>query len=230
MSITVDNIQSQVAGVVDQDQDTSNISTTDYDLRLSYLNRRERMWSELGKWQCLYKEFHSCTSLDSGNASVALPTDFRFIASFPKITYDGVNTEEFPVIRGQEEGQRLSTDKYVKILGNSNNGYCMVVNPGTSSGFMVSGASIFVPYFLTPSSHVSPADVVYCPNPDYLVQGVIADIWEAREDARFQQAKVEANRILQNMLEFEMTPSEASADNRVRTVEETKYGFRLGRD
>lgn len=228
MSNTVDDIQSRVAAIVDQDNDTTNISSSDYSLRLNYINRRERMWSETGKWQALYKEYNTLTSTNSGNASVSLPTDFRFIASYPIITYDGANTEEFKEIKGQEEKQY--TDKYVKIMGNPNSGYYMVVNPQTTSGFMASGASICVKYFATPASHASPTDAVVCPNPDYLVQGVVADVWEAREDARFQQAKVEANRILQNMIEFETTPSQASANDRVKTVEETKYGFRLGRD
>lgn len=231
MATTVDDVQSRVASIVDQDNDTANISATDYSLRLSLLNRRERMWSELGKWQVLYKEYHTLTSTNSGNTSVALPTDFRFLASFPKITFDGTTTDEFTEIKGQEEGNYDKTaDRYVKIMGNPNSGYYMVVNPSTSDGQLASGASIYVPYFATPASLASPANVVTCPNPDYLVQGVIADVWEAREDARFQQAKVEANRILQNMLEFETTPSQASANDRVRTVEETKYSFRLGRD
>ena len=217
---TIDEVQSQVAAIVDQDNDTSNISATDYSLRLNYINRRERMWSELGKWQCLYKEYNTLTSVSSGNASVSLPSDFRYIASFPKIAGD-----EYTVIRAQEESQYLSTDKYVKLLGNKNSGHYMV-----APSELASGASIFVSYYTTPTSHTSPANVVFCPNPDYVVEGVIADIWEAREDARFQQAKVEANRILQNMLEFETTPSEASADASVRTVETTRYGFRIGRD
>jgi hypothetical protein len=106
----------------------------------------------------------------------------------------------------------------------------MVVNPGTTSGHLESGASIYVPYYAYPASLASPANQVSCPNPDYLVQGVIGDIWEAREDARFQQAKAEADMILKNMLEKEFTPNEASANDRVKTVEQTRYGFRLGRD
>lgn len=231
MSLTVDNIQSRVAAFVDQDENTSNLSATDYSLRLSYLNRRERTWSELGKWQCLYKEYNTLTSTASGNTTLSLPTDYRFLASFPKITYDGVNTEEFLEVKGQEESQYdKATARYVKITGNGNTGYTMTINPTTASGHLTSGASIFVSYYSAPASLASPADSVSCPNPDYLIQGVIADIWEAREDSRYQQAKIEANLILKNMLEFETTPSIAAADDRVKTIEETKYSFRIGRD
>jgi len=53
MSFTVDDVQSRVAAVVDQDEDTENISSTDYSLRLKYINRRERKWAEVGKWPSL---------------------------------------------------------------------------------------------------------------------------------------------------------------------------------
>lgn len=230
MAVTVDDIQARVAGVVDQDQDTSNISSSDYALRLNYINRRERVWAEVASWQCLYKEYNTLTSTISGNTSVSLPADFRKLASFPVITYDGVSTKEFPEIRGQEENQYTPTsDKYIKILGNPNAGYTMKVNPGVTSGQLASGASIYIPFYSFPTSLASPANSVTCPNPDYLIQGVVADIWEAREDARFQQAKVEANLILQNMLEKEFTHNEASAYDRVKTYEETRYAFRIGK-
>jgi len=228
--VTVDEIQSRIASVLDQDEDTDNISSNDYSLRLKYINKREQDWAEAGRWQCLYKEYHTLTSTNSGNTSIALPADFRDIASFPKITYDGSTTKEFPIIRGQEEGQYLSTDRYAKLLGNPHGGYYLKVNPGTSSGQLASGASIYIPFISVPTSLASPADIVTCPNANYLVTGVISDVWEAREDARFQGKRAEANQILINMLEREFTPSEASADDRVKTVEETKYSFRIGRD
>ena len=232
MSVTTDTVQGRIAAVVDQNEDPADLTTGDYSLRLAYINRRERMWSEVADWQCLYKEYYTLTSTSSGNTSIALPSDFRKLASFPQITYNGVSTTGFSEVRGQEESQyNKESSHYVKILGNPNSGYYMKVNPGVSGGQLASGASIYVPYYAYPVSLASPTDSVTCPNPDYLIQGVVADIWEAREDARFQQAKAEADIILKNMLEKEFTPGEASANDRVKTVEETRYGgFRLGRD
>lgn len=105
MAVTVDTIMSRVAGVVDQDQDTSNISSTDYSLRLNYLNRRERMWAETGKFDVLIKEYNTQTSTVSGNTSISLPADFRNLSIYPQITYDGTQTKEFTEIRPQEEGR-----------------------------------------------------------------------------------------------------------------------------
>jgi hypothetical protein len=228
---TIDDVQSRVAAIVDQNEDASDISTADYSLRLSYINRRERMWAETGKWQALHKEYNVVASASSGNCSVALPNDFRRLASPPVITFDGSTTANFQEIRPQIRSRFSdTTDRYVMILGNEYDGFNMYVNPATSSGVMTSGASIKIHYFSNPSSHASPANTVYCPNPDYVVQGVIADIWEAREDARFQQAQVKANLILQNMLEYEFTPSEADFDRNVRSIDQSRHDFRWGRD
>lgn len=231
MAVTVDDIQSRVAGMLDLDPDTSNISTSDYAIRLNYINRRERMWSEHGQWHALTKEYNVLASTSTGNASIALPSDFRNLVGFPKITYDGVNTEAFAQISLQEREQfDDAVSRYVIITGNPNTGYNMFVNPATTSRNLTSGASIKIVYHATPTSMASPADVVTCPNPEYLVQGVISDFWESRGDPRFQNARLEANLILQNMIEFENTPSEASYNDRVRTVEQTRHNFRLGRD
>lgn len=226
---TVDDIQSRIAGTVDLDSNTSNISADDYALRLNYINRRERAWSEIGKWQCLIKEYNTLTSTNSGNCSISLPPDFRSLSVYPEITYDGSNTNKFIEIRPQEE-ERFDqvSSQYVKIVGNPYSGYTMVVNPATSSKQLASGASIKVLYFSTPASLASPADVVTCPNPEYLIEGVIADIWEAQEDARFQAAKAQANITLSNMLEFEFTPSEAAYNRGVKTSEQ-RYGFKWGK-
>lgn len=187
------------------------------------------MWAEAGKWQALAKEYNTLTSTISGNTSVSLPADFRNILSYPEITYDGTSTARFPEIRPQEEsGFNPGSDRYIKILGNPNTGYTMVVNAATATRQLASGASIKILYSSVPTSLASPANVVTCPNPDYLVQGIVADIWESQEDARYQAAKVEANLILANMLEYENTPSEAAYSRQVKTLD-SRYNYRWGK-
>ena len=86
-----------------------------------------------------------------------------------------------------------------------------------------------MPYWKSLASLVSPADIVECPNPDYLVQRVIAMIWESREDARFPQAKAEADKILARLLEQENAQGFAY-DQQITTPEQRNYNFRIGRD
>lgn len=220
---TVDSIQSRVAAIIDQDQNTANIDSGDYSLRLSYINRSVQKWAEIQDWQVLFKEYNMNISTSTGNASVVLPTDFRRLAGYPKITFDGTSTDEFPEALPQEDGYE-PTERRVWLLGNPNSRYILRVFGST----LASGASVKVPYFGAAVSLASPADISEVPNSEYLVQDCIAQLWEAREDPRFPQAKAEAERILQNMMTFESSPNRASDWNRVKTVEETKYGLRWG--
>jgi len=221
---TLDDIQSAVAAIVDQDQNTSNIDSDDYSLRLNYINHRERKWAEVGKWRLLYKEFNTLTSTATGNLTVTLPEDFRIEAGFPII-----GGTEHPIVVGTQKGQKDASDNYVVMGGNSNSGYSMTIHSGTNAA-LSSGASIFVNYYSFPTSLASPTNVITCPNPEYIITGTVADIWEAREDARFQLKKDEADVILKDMLEFEMTPSEGADNDRVKSVDETRHHFRWGRD
>jgi len=222
---TVDECQSRIAALVDQDESVSNISTADYSLRLRYLNMAQTEWSELYDWQALYKEYNMNISTSSGNASVVLPKDFRKEASAPKIMVDTTGYE-FLVTRPQEAGQYLDTDRRVEFLGNYQDVYVLRIYGAT----LASGASVKVPYYASAQSLVSPTNVSMCPNPDYLVKRTIAYLWEAREDPRFPGMKSEADTILRNMLERENVFPEGSAFDRVKTTDESRYGFRMGKD
>ena len=224
-NISVNEIQARVASIVDQDENTANISTTDYSLRLKYINMGLREWAESSDWQTLFAEYNMRVSTSTGNASVVLPTEFRKLAGYPKITYDGTATRDFPEVLPQEDGQYGATDRRVWILGNPDDRYILRVFGST----LASGASVKVPYYASPQSLVSPANIAEIPNQDYLVQRTIAHIWEAREDGRFPQAKAEAERILRNMMEYENAFSRAAAYDRVKTIDETKYKFRWGK-
>lgn len=224
MRTTVDELQSRIAAITDQDPDTNNIDTNDYALRLKYLNIAQDSWSQYYDWQCLYKEYNMLVSTASGNASIVMPGDFRKLASYPLIaTSDG--SYEFPETRPQEQGNFNSYQKRVELLGNPYSNYILRVY-GVS---LQSGASVKVPYYSSAGSLATGSDISVVPDPEFLVKRTVAYIWEARGDELFPQMKREAESILKNMLERENVPSEAF-DNRVKTVEERRYSFRLGRD
>jgi hypothetical protein len=219
MAHTLDDIQSRIAAVVDFDENTSNISTADYSLRKTYINQAQREWAELYDWQSLYRENNSVISTSTGNASLALPADFRKLAVEPIVA-----GERYPEVRPQDKGMFASTDKYVNVLGDDSTGKVMFIN-----GALGSGASVMVPYYASLSSLVSPADVAMCPNPDFLVQRSLAWLWESEGDARYREAKVDADKVLKQLLEHEQTPGEGQ-DNRVYTAERKDFNsFRWGK-
>lgn len=223
MGDSLNDVLVKVATVVSQTTDVTNTSD-EYSLWRSYVNMAQKEWAETYDWQTLYKEYNTMTSNPSGNATIALPADFRKLSGYPKITYDGVDTEEYTQIDPQKASMMQAGAFYCYLLFDPGQSY-MIVSPGS----LVSGASIFISYWKSVASLVSPADKVECPNPDYLAQRTIAYIWESREDNRFPQAKAEAEKILSRLLENENTQGFAY-DNKIITLEEKSYNFRIGRN
>lgn len=222
MAVSVDTIQSRVASVIDGDNNTANINTTDYSLRLTYMNMALNEWQEAYDWQVLYKEFNSLVSTAAGNASIALPSDFRKLASYPKIA-NGTSTDLYPETRPQEAGRYDDTQKRVEILGNYKNNYVLRVYGVT----LISGASVKIPYYASAGSLATSTDIVPIPNSEYLTKRVLAYVFEANEDPRFPQSKLEAERILGSLIDYENVFSEASDSDRVKSVDE-RHDFRMG--
>ena len=221
MSINVTELQNRIASMTDQSSTAPTAGGDDWNLRLMYLNMAQQEAFELYDWRFLYKEYGTRTSTSTGNTSIAMPGDFRKLGSYPV-----VNGYQYRETRAQERTKLLSTDQSVYFLGNPGDDYTMVIN-----GVLGSGASIVVPYYSSGNSLVSGNDISMIPDPNYLVYRSIALLWEAREDDRFPQAKAKAEQILSRMLERENVFSEGANDaSRVRTAEETQYGFRLGRN
>lgn len=231
MAISVQEIQNRIAALVDRNSSAPNDTSDHWKQRLSYINSAQDEWAQLYDWQSLYKEYNTLTSTSSGNTSIALPSDFRKLASFPRID-TGTADDGISEIRPQEKDQFIdSSDRYFYILGNPYDGYTAVVNPGNSTGQLASGASIYVPYYSSAPSLVSPTDVSSIPDPEFLVKKSMALWYRSFEDNRWATLEQEAQLILQRMLERENTHTEATNTyNRIRPVEETRFNFRWGRD
>jgi len=230
MAVNVQEIQNRIGAGLDQVASVT-AGAEDWDLRLKYINMAQTEWSQFYDWQVLYKEYNTLTSTSTGNTSISLPSDFRKLASFPKVVYDGTNTSEYEEVRPQERTQKVDTDKYQYIMGNDSDGYTMVINSGNADRQLPSGASIFISYYATAGSLASPTDISPIPDANYLVHRALAYIFQSADDTRFQIELGEADKLLARMLEREAVHSEAANDySRIRTVEEKRYGFRIGRD
>lgn len=219
MPVSVDWIQSQIAAICDQDERTSQIAARDYALRLNFINTALQEWAEQHPWDALYREYNLLVSTSTGNASIALPTDFRKPASAPVATYNGTDTFEFPITRSQDSRNYDDDYKRVEFTGNYQDNYVMRVYGVTLS----SGASVKIPYYMSVQSLVSPADITEIPNPDYLVKRATSMWFFSREDPRYQEMKDEAATILGNLIEYENVFPDGAQYSRVKTVDETEF-------
>jgi len=226
MRLTCDEIQSRVAAVVDLDENTSNLDTEDESLRRKYMEMGQKQWAESYDWRQLYTEYNMLISTSTGNASIVMPNDFRKLAGFVKISGTGLADDKFSDTRPTEQNQYNENDKRVTVMGSPYGGYVLRVY-GAS---LTSGASVQVPYYRSPVSLATSSSIPDVPNPDYLVQRTIAYVWEARGDERFPLAKSEAETMLANMIEYESTYGRGADWDHVKTVEQTRNNFRIGRD
>lgn len=224
MSQNITELQKRIWSIVSQESDAPTAGGDDWNLNLVYLNQSQQEWGEAYGWSTLFKEVNTLSSSATANTTVSLPADFRKMDGYLKICDETNAAHEYAQINPAEKSQHDLTEKFCYILGYPGS-YSLVINPGTHG----SGASIFYSYWSSPASLCSPTDVSMCPDPSYLIQRSVAYLWEARDDGRFPQAKAESEKILTRMLENEVTKGH-SYDDRVKTYEESRYGFRLGRN
>ena len=222
----VTDLQERIASIVDQSDAAPTAGNDTWDLRLKYLGRAQNKWQEAYDWSNLYKEVFANTSQATSNVTVAMPADFRRLAGFPLIVESSTETaKEYPQIDPQERQRFGDTDEFCYMLGEPSGGYKLILHPGS----LVSGASIYYNYWANAGTLASPADVSMCPDPEYLVTEAVASLWESREDPRYPEMKLEADRKLAQMIENENVKGRGY-DNKADVPEETKYSFRWGRN
>jgi hypothetical protein len=222
---TLEDIQTSIANEVDQSSTAPTQGGTDWLIRRNLINRSISDWGETYDWKSLLKTHNGRVSV-AGLASYSLPADFKKLDGYPEITWDGVTTDQFAVIDASKRTQYSDSDRYTYVTGNSKNGNYLYIHANT----LASGASVKFTYFAAPASLASATDVTDCPDPNFLIQRTLYYLYKAREDGRFPEAKAEADKILARMIENENALGQSHNDNRVQRWEESRYGFRIGRD
>lgn len=220
MSWSLLDFQNQIANEIDQSDTAPTQGDTDWNIRLNALNRSQIDWAEAYDWSVLKSVFNGIISTATANASIAIPSNFRKLDGYPVI--GGTQYTPVDVTRNSIY---TDSDKIANILGNERDGRVIYIPFGT----LASGASVQFPYWTSPTSLSTATDISPCPDPTFLVQRALYYIYKGREDGRFPEAKVEADRILARMIENENTLGRAHSDNRVHNYNADR-GFRIGRD
>ena len=89
MAVTVTELEKRMAAIVNQSPDAPTAGSDDWNLWLKFLNMSQDEFADAYPWKSLFKEYNSMTSNGSGSATISLPSDFRKLAGYPKITADG---------------------------------------------------------------------------------------------------------------------------------------------
>ena len=226
MSWTLNDVQIQIASEIDQSANAPTEGGADWNIRTTIINRSLIDWSNSYEWEDLKKIHNGVISTSTGNASYALPNDYREIDGFPQITADGSNTYGYPVDDPSHNSRYSEDDRYVNILGNDADNKVMYIHGGALS----SGASVQFTYYSSPQSLASATNIVPMPDATYLVQRSLYYIYKGREDGRFPEAKTEADRILARMIENENTLPSSDVNRGISVYPENYKNWRVGRD
>jgi hypothetical protein len=227
---TVSEIMVDIASSVNQEATAPSVDSSEYDLWLQFINRSVDEWANVNDWEELRKIYFPSITSDS-TSTVSMPTDFRKVATSPKLYSTGTNSsgyEEIPETINENIGLYGPSDKYFTQLGNQSDGISLIFHPAT----MASGASLEIQYFSTPSSLASVNQIPQMSDSQFVVDRTIAYIFEARSDPRFQQQESKARDKLLQMVENANLSKYNSYSNPqyVQTSPLRKLGFRMGRD
>ena len=225
MAWTLQDCQNAISAEVDQSATAPTAGSTDWLIRNNFINRSLIDWSESYEWEAMKKVHNGIVSTSTGNASYALPSDFKKIDGFPQITADGSNTYGYPVDDPTNNNRYVGTDRFVNILGNNTDNKVMYIHDT-----LVSGASVQFTYYASPQSLASATNIVPMKDPTYLVQRSLYYILKSREDGRFPEAKTESDRILMRMIEEENSLGQSNVNRRVSVFPENYKTWRVGRD
>lgn len=222
MAWTLQDAQEQIASEMDQSPTAPTAGGTDWNIRRNALNRALIDWENSNEWESLKVVFNGNVTV-AGFATLGLPANFKKLDGFPGIVWDGTTFNEFSVIDPSTNSKYLDSDRYVNVFDNAKDGKSMYIHANT----LASGASVQFTYYKSPQSLASASDVIEVPDPTFIVQRALYLIYKGREDGRFPEAKVEADRILQRMMENEASKGYAYKD---RSIPTSNSGFRIGRD
>lgn len=224
MSYTLNDYQVDIASEMDQSPTAPTAGGTDWNIRKNAGNRALIDYKNSNDWDSLKVPFNSKVTV-AGFATVGLPGNFDKLDGPIKITWDGSTTDIFPVIDPSTNYLYSDSDRFVNIFTNSRTGKYMYIHSAT----LASGASIQSTIYTSPQSLASATDIIECDDPTYIVQRGLYYIYKGREDGRFPEAKVEAEKILLRMIENESSRGLAYKDRSIPNDLE-KRGFKIGRD
>lgn len=221
---TLQDAQEQIASEMDQSPTAPTAGGTDWNIRKNALNRALIDWENSNDWDSLKVVYNGKVTV-AGYATLSLPNNFKKLDGYPAIMWDGTRVDRFKVIDPSYNNQYYDTDLYVNVFDNAKDGKYLYIHANTLS----SGASVQFTYYKSPQSLASATDIIEVPDPTYIVQRALYLIYKGREDGRFPEAKVEADKILARMIENEASRGIAYQDRSIPNSL-TMSGWRIGRD
>lgn len=189
------------------DQNIDLPTGDDLDTRINYANQRIKEWERAYR----FNELKTNYTLGATLASIPLPTDFSAIAGDPKELLDsGNNWQVYPQV----------DPSYIYNQPDSHFSY--ILNDTIVFNGLSSGATVSIDYYRTATALATLTDVCEVPDSNYITQGVIAMVLQARGDDRFPIVEAKAQQLLSGMI----VENQSSASSSTKAP---KKLYKLGR-
>lgn len=188
------------------DQSTDLPTGDDYDTRVNYANQRISEWENAYRFENLKSKYVLSATL----ASIPLPSNFSAIGGNPKVLLDSNN----------------NWDEYTQvdpsyIYDQRDPKFSYILNDTIIFNGLTSGATVSIDYFRTATALATLTDVCEVPDCNYVVNGIIASVLQARGDDRFPVVESKTQNLLMGMIGDNQ--SSASSSTRV-----PKKSYHLG--
>ena len=213
--MTLNQVLQDIGAILNQD--TTLPTGTDLTMQINLANQAILEWGEAYEWKQL-RVVNFAPSISASMTSVGLPTNYEKLMSVPR---DITNSNAYEEIRPEMRFNRDASGYYCFTGGDDSAGHYINFNPA-----LASGASIVFDYQSTPSCLATLQDTLVCPSKNFVVQRVLAKIYESRSDPRFPQFMSEANNAMTQLIQEEAALSGAQK-NKMTTLDE-KIGFHIG--
>lgn len=153
-------------------------------------------WKEL--FQTLQLSEDGDSTVVSGQTDYEAPGDFQEAGGQIAIKdSDGKTVQTYRIIEPQEVQFQSDLGTYAYFTGDPANGYVLHLNPAPDTS--LSGNSIDYTYYKQPTIFTTGTDVSECPDPYFIVNRMLAQVFRANRNPYYQSAKNDAENALKQM-------------------------------
>ena len=167
------------------DQSTSIPTGDDFNIRLNFANQRIREWENSYR----FSELKTKYTIGATLASIPLPSNFSAIAGNPKELLDSNNN-----------WQEYTQVDPSYIYDQQDPHFSYILNDTIIFNNLSSGATISIDYFRSAATLATLTDVCEVPDGNYVVNGIIASVLQARNDDRFPVVESKTQNLLMGMI------------------------------
>lgn len=220
------DLQKAIHRLYENNVDYKTSDDDDYQVRLGLINLWIGRWENVDNvlWSDLYKLWNS-QSFTVGSTDYALPTDFKNAGGFVRLVKADGSYTQIPLISPDRAQVMAQADVYAYITGRLG-GYTLSIMGVTDT--TLTGSTIRLPYYKVATILSSENDITECPDPYFIVEGVVADLNSmSRNNSGYTLRLQQAETRLQQM----QTRNELAApwqDAMVPDMDHELYGSGFG--